>query len=89
MFICSFIHSFIQGDADLNSDFRVKENIDNTITLESVTCPGGVLGIDMKGQVGSRLSVNLVVRERKRLRERERDRQTDIQTDRQTDRDRE
>ncbi|XP_011404280.2 PREDICTED: uncharacterized protein LOC105312944 [Amphimedon queenslandica] len=49
-----------KGDPDLNSDFRVKENSDGTVTFESVVNPAMSLGIAIGSTAVTSLSANLM-----------------------------
>ena len=52
-----------QGNLDLNSDFRLIENSDSSVKFESVTCPGGFLGIPNRPcSPITNISIYLVVR---------------------------
>jgi hypothetical protein len=50
-----------KGEPDINGDFRVKENGDGTISLESVSCQGGFLAVDVNKAAVNHLHVNMVV----------------------------
>ena len=47
----------MQGVSDLNADFRVKDESDGTMCLESVTCPNTFVSIGQQ----IKLNVNLLV----------------------------
>ena len=51
----------MQGIADLNADFRVKDMHDGTVCFESVTCPNSFIGISVANGLQTNLNVMLLV----------------------------
>ena len=55
------IVSLLQGNADMSSDFRLKEMPDGTVLFESVVCSGSFVGIQGSKGLQTNLHVFLVV----------------------------
>lgn len=58
---CIVIVALLQGNPDMNSDFRLKEMPGGTVLFESVVCAGSFVGIQGSNGLQTNLNVFLVV----------------------------